>query len=108
GLLGAVPFFAGLWLCWHAAWKARHSIQGVVPVALLLCFLTITAKGTWLTDKLFWVVLAYALASSSPVSRSWGWRRPVHPTNTWHTHWPTPTTSPFPDYVTPLHNNLNS
>jgi O-antigen ligase len=108
GLLGAVPFFAGLWLCLHASWKARHSILGIAPMAMMLCLLIINTKGTGLKDKLFWVVLAYALASSSSVSRSWKWRRRVHPANTWPMHWPTPATSPFPDYVTPLHNNLNA
>ena len=94
GLLGAIPFFAGLWLCWHAAWKARHSIQGVVPVAMMLCLLVNNAKGTGLTDKLSWIILAYALASSSSVPPPWRWRRRVHPANTWPTHWPTSPTSP--------------
>jgi len=108
GLLGAVPFFAGLWLCWHAAWKARHSIQGVVPVALMLCFLVNNAKGTGLADKVSWIILAYALASGSSVPPPWRWRRRVHPANTWPTHWPTSATLPFPGYVTPLNNNLDS
>jgi O-antigen ligase len=68
GLLGAVPFFATLWLCGRAAWRARDSLQGVLPMAMLACLLTINMAATWHNRKLFWVVLAYALASSSYVA----------------------------------------
>jgi hypothetical protein len=68
GLLGAVPFFIALWLCWRAAWRARDSIQGVLPMAMLACLLVINLTGTWHDRKLFWVVPAYALASSSYVA----------------------------------------
>jgi O-antigen ligase len=69
GLLGAVPFFAALWLCLRAAWRARDGIQGVLPMAMLLCLLTTSMNTPWVGKKLFWVVLAYALASSSYVDR---------------------------------------
>jgi O-antigen ligase len=65
GLLGTAFFLAGLWFCWHAAWKARSSIQGALPMALLLFLLIVGMKGTIHTDKFFWVVLAYAVASTS-------------------------------------------
>jgi O-antigen ligase len=65
GLIGAIPFFAGLWLCWHEAWKARFSIQGIAPVMMLSFLLMINMKGSWNNKKLFWLVLAYALASSA-------------------------------------------
>jgi O-antigen ligase len=65
GLLGAVPFFAALWLCWRAAWRAREGIQGVLPMAMLLCLLVSSMNGPMLSRKLFWVVLAYVLASGS-------------------------------------------
>jgi len=68
GLLGAFPFLAGLWFSWHAAWKARDSIQGALPMAMVLCILIANLKGTGFIDKLFWFVLAYAQASSSYVS----------------------------------------
>jgi O-antigen ligase len=100
GLLGAMPFFAGLWFCWQAAWKARHSTQGVLPMAMILCLLIITAKGTWLTGKLFWIVLSYALASNSSVSSLWRWR--VRSAHTWPTHGPAPATSSSSGYVTPF------
>jgi O-antigen ligase len=65
GILGAIPFFAGLWLCWHAAWQARYTIQGVLPLAMVSCLLMVNMSGSWHNRKLFWVVLAYALASRS-------------------------------------------
>lgn len=75
GLLGAIPFFVGLWFCWRAAWRARRSIQGVLPIAMLSCLLTINMSGTWHNRKPFWIVLAYALVSSSYVVPPWRWRQ---------------------------------
>jgi O-antigen ligase len=65
GLIGSIPFFVGLWVCWHEAWKARFSIQGIAPVMMLSFLLMINMKGSWHNNKLFWLVLAYALASST-------------------------------------------
>jgi len=67
GLLGALPFFFGLGLCWYSAWKARKGIQGALPMALVLCLLVVNTKGTYLDSKLLWFVLAYAVASGSYV-----------------------------------------
>lgn len=64
GILGAIPFFVGLWLCLRAAWKSRDGLQGVLPLALLLCLLINNLKGTGIDNKLLWIVLAYALASA--------------------------------------------
>ena len=65
GLVGAIPFFAGLWLCWRAAWRARHSIQGILPLVMLLFLLALSMKGTLHKNKYFWVVLSFALAAGS-------------------------------------------
>ncbi|MGH7847686.1 MAG: O-antigen ligase family protein [Candidatus Binatia bacterium] len=75
GILGAIPFFAGLWLCCRAAWAARRSIQGILPAVMLLFILVSSLKGTLLNRKYFWLVLAYALASSgyTALRRSWTW-----------------------------------
>ena len=64
GMFGAIPFFMGLWLCLRAAWKARNGLQGVLPLSMLLCLLINNMKGTSLGTKLFWIVLAYALAGA--------------------------------------------
>lgn len=68
GLLGAIPFFAGLWLCVRAAWRARQSIQGILPLVMLLFILTASMKGTFHNRKYFWVVLSFALASATYVA----------------------------------------
>jgi hypothetical protein len=65
GLLGAFPFFVGLWLCCGSVWHARKSTHGSLPLALLFFLLAINLKGTYLYYKIFWIVLAYALASGS-------------------------------------------
>jgi O-antigen ligase len=65
GLLGALPYVVGLWLCWRAAWRARRSIQGVLPLALFLCLLLVNMSSSWHNRKLHWLVLAYAAASGS-------------------------------------------
>lgn len=67
GLLGAIPFFMGMWFCLQEAWKARSGMQGVLPLAMLLCIIVINMNITWHYRKLFWVILAYALASSTYV-----------------------------------------
>ena len=65
GIVGAVPFFAGLWLCWRAAWTARLTSQGILPLVMLLFILASSMKGTLLNVKYFWVILAYGLASGT-------------------------------------------
>jgi O-antigen ligase len=65
GLWGAGFFIIGLWLCWRSVWHARKSVHGSLPLALLVFLLAINLKGTYLYYKVFWVVLAYALASGS-------------------------------------------
>lgn len=72
GIIGGIPFFAGLWLCGYAAWRARHTVQGILPLAMLVCLLIANMSSTWHNRKVFWVVLAYALASRSYVQvQSW-------------------------------------
>ena len=65
GVLGAIPFFAGLWLCWRAAWIARHGLQGVLPLAMLFFLLTASMSGTNHNRKYYWVILSHALAAGA-------------------------------------------
>jgi O-antigen ligase len=65
GLLGAAPFFIGLWICCCSVWRGRGGALGSLPLAWLVFMLAINMKGTYLYDKLFWLVLASALASGS-------------------------------------------
>lgn len=71
GLLGAIPFFIGLWLCWRAAWNATYGPEGSLPMAMLTCLLILNLSGSEHNRKLFWVVLAYSLASESFRSQRW-------------------------------------
>lgn len=69
GLVGAIPFFMGLWLCWRSAWSARHSAQGILPVVMLLFILAASMSETHHNRKYYWVILAHALAASSYMIR---------------------------------------
>ena len=73
GLIGTIPFLAGLWLCWRSAWKARFSSQGVTPLMMLTFLLISGLKGSWQNNKLFWFVIAFTLASGThaTVKKRW-------------------------------------
>jgi O-antigen ligase len=63
GVLGAFPFFAGIWLCTRAAWKGRAGYLGPLPLALLVgILLGCNMALTWLARKPMWFVLALCLA----------------------------------------------
>lgn len=64
GLLGSVLFFGGLGLLVRAAWQARVKIEGALPMAMLSCLLFFSIAGSWQNRKLFWLTLAYVLASA--------------------------------------------
>jgi O-antigen ligase len=69
GLLGAIPFFAGLWLSLRAAWRARFGSEGTLPMAMLVCLLIINMGITWHNRKIFWLTMAYVLASAWSVRK---------------------------------------
>jgi O-antigen ligase len=68
GLIGGVPFVAGLALCTVAAWRARRRAHGMLPFALLALVMTANMSGNWIASKLLWLVLAYGLASATYVA----------------------------------------
>jgi O-antigen ligase len=63
GVVGAIPFLVGAWLCARAAWRSRRGPHGVLPLALFGSVLISNMSGDWIAAKLIWIVLAYALAS---------------------------------------------
>jgi O-antigen ligase len=69
GLVTALPFMIGLWLCARSAWRARSGEHGVLPLALFCSLFLSNMSGEWGGSKLLWWVLAYALVSST-------WRMP--------------------------------
>ena len=67
GIFGAIPFFVGTGLCVRAAWKARGGAHGVLPFAMIVTVLAADMSVSGLHWKQHWLILAYALASGSPI-----------------------------------------
>jgi hypothetical protein len=65
GMVGAVPFLIGLWLCGQAAWRARMGNLGLLPLALLLTALIENMNNAGLSKKPLWLVLALTIAGAS-------------------------------------------
>jgi O-antigen ligase len=63
GIMGAIPFLIGGWICARQAWRARRGPHGVLPLALFCSVLISNMSGDWIASKLIWIALAYALAS---------------------------------------------
>ncbi len=63
GLVGAIPFFAGMGLALQAAWRGRAGPRSILPLALMVCWLTMNLTATYHNRKLHWLILAYALTS---------------------------------------------
>jgi len=76
GALGAIPFFAGILLCLRAAWKARGGSEGILPLAMMIAILVANVGANLHYNKLYWLLLAYALASNK---RTAGEYRAVSP-----------------------------
>jgi O-antigen ligase len=70
GLVGGIVYFLALGLCVRAAWIARAGPQGVLPLAMLSAVLVVNLSLTWQNRKLYWFVLAFALASAEFVKGS--------------------------------------
>lgn len=80
GLVGAIPFFVGLWLCVRAAWRGRTGTMGTLPLATLLTVLAGTLAIPMLTHKIVWLMLALALAAAPRVSYNFRMRHATAPT----------------------------
>jgi O-antigen ligase len=69
GLIGAIPFLVGLWVCALAAWRARTGYWGLLPMSLLLAVLAANMTHTYLVDKTHWLIFALAVATAGSVTR---------------------------------------
>ncbi len=69
GVLGAIPFGMGLWICCWSAWKARVGIEGILPAAQMASTMVGNLSGNYISLKLQWVLFAYAMAA-------WLWHTP--------------------------------
>jgi O-antigen ligase len=65
GMVGAIPFFIGLWLCGRAAWRARKGSLGLLPLAVFLSIMAGSLSHTGVANKHLWLVLAVTTASES-------------------------------------------
>ncbi len=71
GLVGSIPFFAGIWACGRAAWRKRGGSLGMLPFALVATVMVVNMSITWITHKQLWFILGLAVATES-VSRVTG------------------------------------
>lgn len=69
GLVGFVPFAAGLLLCLRAAWRARSYAYGIAPFALVVCIFIINLSISWQKRKFFWLILALGVAGARTLVR---------------------------------------
>ena len=69
GIVGAVPFFMAIALIVRAGWRGRLGIHGITPMALLVMNGVGAMSGNPITIKLFWLTMAYAVASAVPITR---------------------------------------
>jgi O-antigen ligase len=63
GIVGTIPFLAGIVLAVGAAWRGRSGVLGAVPLSLLACQLAAAMGLTLIQTKLFWIVVALAVAA---------------------------------------------
>ena len=77
GILGFALFSGGLLICLYAAWVARRGPHGILPFALTASLLAGNMAANYLTFKLQWLVLAYAMASGASFLGSRATGRPA-------------------------------
>jgi O-antigen ligase len=63
GLVGTLPFIAGLIWCVLAAWRGRHGPLGIVPFALCATLIAASQSSNYIGIKLTWFLLAVGLAT---------------------------------------------
>ena len=73
GLLGAIPLLAGIAFAVQTAWKARRGAHGILPLMMIAAVLVANMSGLWLFNKLHWLVMAYALASTHYIGAQQSW-----------------------------------
>jgi O-antigen ligase len=69
GMVGAVPFLIGLWLCGKGAWKARNRNLALLPLALFVASLVGGMSSTSIYAKAQWFVLAISVAAAAEEKR---------------------------------------
>ena len=64
GIIGTIPYLAGLCICARAAWKARLGNLGLLPMALLSVLFAGSLAGNATVWKQQWLLLALAFGAS--------------------------------------------
>jgi O-antigen ligase len=70
GLLGAVPFLIGLYICGRAAWRDRRGNLGLMPLACLTTVLVANLFLTQLQVKWLWLILALTVGPQAVAMRA--------------------------------------
>lgn len=70
GLLGAVPFVIGLYICGRAAWRGRRRNLGLMPLACLTTVLVANLFLTQLQVKWLWLILALTVGPQAFATRA--------------------------------------
>jgi len=65
GIVGFLPFVAGLILCVGSARRAVRSRHGLLPVVLIFAVLAMGMSSNWIRRKPLWLVLGYAVAAGA-------------------------------------------
>ncbi len=81
GVIGASPFFVGLWLCGRSAWRARRGNLGVLPLALMVTALVCAMDTTSIISsgsKVQWLFLALTAATVASAPRKLGEQDSIH------------------------------
>ncbi|MEI6627627.1 MAG: O-antigen ligase family protein [bacterium] len=70
GILGAIPFFIGLYLCVRSSVRSNRTLFNPLPFSLVMTLVIINLSLTWHNRKFFWFVLALSLASGFQVNKA--------------------------------------
>src|SRR5436190_20390471 len=68
GILGGLPLFICIGTCAWGAWRARATIRGTAPLALVVVVLMLSMDANWSASKQGWAMMAFAAASGSCAS----------------------------------------
>jgi O-antigen ligase len=77
GIVGAIPFLVGLWLCGLSAWRARLGNLGLLPLALFFGIVAVSMFGNLVWQKVLWLFLALTLAAAPTMPRKLGKQFPA-------------------------------
>jgi O-antigen ligase len=69
GIVGAVPYLIGVWLCGRTAWQARAGPLGLLPFAIVVSLIVTGMAGNSLGFKGQWLFLALAQAAPAAIVR---------------------------------------